>query len=214
MAALQYVSQPVAAQAIATVEASGPQTRRVGFPSSRSRYRTCCRLIKRFIMSPAPIVSPVFPRVSKRAHSAFTLVEMMIVVAIVGLLAAIAIPSFVHARETALNNRFAVDLRVARDAFIEYSADNRKYPPDTMPGVVPIGMADYLFGMHWTQPTAIGGQWDWDNGQFGFKAGVSVYQPTASLATMQKFDAIIDDGNLTTGTFRARTSGYISIIEE
>jgi type II secretory pathway pseudopilin PulG len=138
----------------------------------------------------------------------------MIVVAIVGLLAAIAIPSFVHARETALNNRFVADLRVARDAFIEYSADNRTYPPDTMPGVIPVGMADYLLRMPWTQPTVIGGQWDWDNGQFGFTAGVSVYQPTAPLATMQKIDTIIDDGNLSAGSFRARSAGYIYIIEE
>jgi prepilin-type N-terminal cleavage/methylation domain-containing protein len=165
-------------------------------------------------MSPAPIVSSVFARVQKRTHPAFTLVELMIVVAIVGLLAAIAIPSFVHARETALNNRFAADLRIARDAFIEYSADNRKYPPDTMPGVVPVGMADYLLRVPWTQRTVIGGQWDWDNAQFGCKAGVSVYQPTASLATMQKLDAIIDDGDVNNGSFRARSAGYIYIIEE
>ena len=45
--------------------------------------------------------------------------------------------------------------------------------------------AIYLLRVPWTQPTVTGGRWDWDNGLFGFKTGVSVYQPTASLASMQ-----------------------------
>jgi prepilin-type N-terminal cleavage/methylation domain-containing protein len=165
-------------------------------------------------MRPVPAVSSVLVRGLKRARPAFTLVELVIVVAVVALLMAIAIPSFVCARETALNNRLVADLRVARDAFIEYSADNRIYPPDTNPGIVPVGTADYLRRVPWTQPTALGGQWGWDNGQFGFKAGVSVYQPTANRPTMQNIDALIDDGDLSTGSFQARSAGYISVIEE
>jgi prepilin-type N-terminal cleavage/methylation domain-containing protein len=164
-------------------------------------------------MSPAPILCWPLKRDGNRSSSAFTLVELMIVVGIIGLLAAMAIPAFSRAGETARNNRFAADLRVACDAFIEYSVDTGGYPPDTTPGIMPNGMADYLRRVHWYEPTAIGGQWDWDNGQFGVKAGVSVYQPTASQAQLQRLDAAIDDGNLSTGSFRARDSGYISIIE-
>lgn len=149
-----------------------------------------------------------------RVRAGFTLTELMIVVAIVGLLAAIAIPSFAHARERSLNVRFAADLQVAKAAFIEYSFDHGKYPPDTMPSVVPNGMADYLKRVAWTQPTTLGGQWDWDNSQFGFKAGVSVYRPTASSGQMLQLDKTIDDGNLFTGEFRSRSDGYIGIIEE
>ena len=137
----------------------------------------------------------------------------MIVVAVIGLLAAIAIPSYAHARERSLNTRFAADLQVAKAAFIEYSMDHGKYPPDTMPGVVPDGMDDYLRRIAWTQPTTLGGSWDWDNSQFGFKAGVSVYHPTASIGQMLRIDQMIDDGNLATGDFRSRADGYIGIIE-
>jgi prepilin-type N-terminal cleavage/methylation domain-containing protein len=143
----------------------------------------------------------------------FTLVELMIVVSIIGLLAVIAIPSFSRARGTAQNSAFAADLRVACDAFVEYATDNGRYPPDTTPGIMPNGMADYLRRVPWFKPTPIGGQWDWDNGQFGCKAGVSAYQPTAPQAQLQRLDAMIDDGDLSTGTFRARAAGYISIIE-
>ena len=71
--------------------------------------------------------------------------------------------------------------------------EHGKYPPDTQPGVVPAGMADYLRRIEWTEPTTLGGRWDWDNGQFGFKAGVSVYHPTASSGQLLQLDKTVDD---------------------
>ena len=46
-----------------------------------------------------------------RGRKGFTLVEIMIVVAIIGLLAAIAIPSFIKARETSQTNACINNLR-------------------------------------------------------------------------------------------------------
>lgn len=138
----------------------------------------------------------------------------MIVVVIVGLLAAIALPNFVRARQSAQNSRFASDLRVTTEAFMQYNLDNRRYPADRTPGIVPPEMVEYLpKRIEWTQRTPIGGSWDWDYGVFGVTAGVSAYQPTASLNQLRRLDGIIDDGNLGSGQFRARASGYISIIE-
>jgi prepilin-type N-terminal cleavage/methylation domain-containing protein len=47
----------------------------------------------------------------RRSNKGFTLVEIMIVVAIIGLLAAIAIPNFVRARQTSQTNACINNLR-------------------------------------------------------------------------------------------------------
>lgn len=143
----------------------------------------------------------------------FTLIELMIVVAILGLLLAMALPGFIRARENAQNSRFAADLRVACDAFTEYALNEGHYPADRTPGQMPDGMEEWLARMHWTRTTPIGGQWDWDYQQFGTQAGVSVYQPTARTAQLQRLDALIDDGDLSSGFFHQRSGGYIQVLE-
>ena len=150
---------------------------------------------------------------SLKNNRGFTLVEIMIVVAIIGLVAAIAVPAFARARKNAQVNRFIQDLRTAVDAFTMYNLENISYPPDRMPGVIPPGMEEYLRRMRWSEPTSIGGYWDWDYEQFGYRAGVSVYLPNRTAAEMREIAEKIDDGSLTTGNFRARAQGYIYIIE-
>ena len=147
------------------------------------------------------------------ANAGFTLTELMIVVAVIGLLAALAVPNFAKARERSRSARFIADLRAARSAFELYAIEHLNYPPDKTPGIMPAGMDEYLNKMDWTGKTSIGGQWDWDYKQFGCTAGVSVFQLTAENAQLVDIDKTIDDGNLSTGSFRSRGSGYISVIE-
>ena len=61
----------------------------------------------------------------------FTLVEIMIVVAIIGLLAAIAIPNFIKARETAEKNACIANLKQLQGAIQVWAIDGAKGSTDT-----------------------------------------------------------------------------------
>jgi prepilin-type N-terminal cleavage/methylation domain-containing protein len=56
----------------------------------------------------------------------FTLVEIMIVVAIIALLAAIAVPNFLRARKRSEASRIMEDLRILNNAVDQYAIDTNK----------------------------------------------------------------------------------------
>lgn len=63
-----------------------------------------------------------------RNRKGFTLIELLIVVAIIGILAAIAIPQFSAYRAKAYNSAATSDLKNTKTNLESYFADNQKYP--------------------------------------------------------------------------------------
>ena len=63
-----------------------------------------------------------------KSRKGFTLIELLIVVAIIGILAAIAIPQFAAYRAKAYNAAATSDLKNTKTALESYFADNQKYP--------------------------------------------------------------------------------------
>lgn len=73
----------------------------------------------------------------------FTLVEIMIVVAIIGLLAAIGIPSFQKARANSIEKAKANNVRIIEGAVEEWAMENGKTDGA---GVAASNLVDYIKG--------------------------------------------------------------------
>jgi type II secretion system protein G len=64
----------------------------------------------------------------RRSDKGFTLIELLIVVAIIGIIAAIAIPNLLNAIDRGKQKRTMADLRSIGTAIESYSIDNNFYP--------------------------------------------------------------------------------------
>jgi prepilin-type N-terminal cleavage/methylation domain-containing protein len=67
-----------------------------------------------------------------KSRGGFTLVEIMIVVAIIALLAAIAVPNFLRARKRSQATRCLEDLRIIDSACDQYAIENNKSTGDAV----------------------------------------------------------------------------------
>ena len=85
----------------------------------------------------------------KSLRRAFTLVEIMIVVLIIGILVAIAVPNFIRARESARARACVANLRQIDSAKEQYAMDNRLAQGSTMPALSTLcgtGTTTYIKG--------------------------------------------------------------------
>jgi prepilin-type N-terminal cleavage/methylation domain-containing protein len=80
----------------------------------------------------------------RNSKAAFTLVEIMIVVAIIGLLAALAIPGFVKARKQSQGRRIINDARQIDAAIDQWALEKGKKDNDAIDATAKTEIATYL----------------------------------------------------------------------
>ncbi len=127
----------------------------------------------------------------------------MVVVVIIGLLAAMAMASFKRAQERSLASRMANDFRQYAAAFQQYNLSTGAWPAaTTVAGDIPPNMAGFL-PTTYPQTSPMGGGYIWS----GATARLRLINTQATDAIMQRVDALLDDGNLSSGDFSKMVSG-------
>ena len=147
------------------------------------------------------------------------MVELLMVVALVGLLAAISIPAMAKSRRGAQVRRVANDLRVFANGFQMYSLQKGAYPKDCgLDGAnnLPAGVdvEANIRVEQWTALTSFGGHYEWEGPDIKGFAGIAFADATADDGMFRDLDKLIDDGNLASGQFRSAGGRFTYVIEE
>ena len=85
-------------------------------------------------------------RLDGNSEQGFTLIELLVVIIIIGILLAIAVPSYLGFRDRAANNAAKANLRAALPSAEAYYADNGAYTGMTKASLVAVdsGVSDTL----------------------------------------------------------------------
>lgn len=169
---------------------------------------------------PGQPVWPLTPRSAagryfSQSTRGYTLVEIMIVVVVIGLLAAMALPLFDTVRRGSENSRWINDVRVIKGAAEVFALQNSRWPDDGFPGQIPSDFVGTpLTEDVWLNPTSLGGEFDWEGPTSGIvTAGISTMEPRATMAQLQELDRAFDDNDLGTGSIRWQGTRITYILE-
>jgi type II secretory pathway pseudopilin PulG len=150
-------------------------------------------------------------------------VEIMVVVVIIGLLVAMALPAYRRITMRSKTAALVSDLRSYSTAFITYNLQNGKWPADGLPREIPAVMSGAL-SQGFSRQSPIGGVYKWNYGVSadGINAtaaiiietdGSDVVSDDADLREM--IDREMDDGDLHAGNvIVGSTNSLVFIIEK
>jgi prepilin-type N-terminal cleavage/methylation domain-containing protein len=145
---------------------------------------------------------------TQRRRAGFTMVEITLVIAILGLLSVLAIPSLVKARDRSRKGAVVNEMRATAEAFQMFAQEKNRFPASSGGfGSVPTGMALYLPRKStWTSSPKLGGYWWWINVSpgtvWGYSGVVCYYNPYVDREDLLEIDQMADDGQEESGVMR------------
>lgn len=149
-----------------------------------------------------------------------TLMEIMIVVLILGILAALVLPTITQARTKSKLTATATDVRNFATALERYRVDHGDYPAHVGYRQIPAALYDY-FPLKGYTDTPLGGPWDYTH---YVPAQSTISGQAFSVSVRMRFDEqyylpldqLMDDGDLTTGAiqqFNAHGKSLVYIVQ-
>ncbi len=147
---------------------------------------------------------------------AFTLVELLVVVAIIGILAAVAIPGYSSYKQNARVASVVSDLKNIHSALEAYRTESNSYPDDVAGGSTPPGLAPFLKSDFFTSDTPVGGRYDYNAQPVWGEVSIRIENATyiTDDAGWEKVDGVLDDGDLGGGKFRNIADGKAYVVSE
>jgi prepilin-type N-terminal cleavage/methylation domain-containing protein len=148
-----------------------------------------------------------------RTRRAFTLVETMVVVVLVGILAPLALPLYQKIEAKANETQFMNEQPVATRSIERYAMEKGEWPPDGAGGR-PSEMEEFLPPTdRWNLPTPIGGQWRWSR-EDGFEASWRVIGLERGLGHVTEIDRLLDNGDWPHGVFRSDATQLVYVLQK
>lgn len=150
---------------------------------------------------------PNMPRSRGMTRVGFTLVEIMIVVAVLGILAALVVPKFLRVRDKAEATAAGTSMKAIADAVKHYQALHGEWPDDKNRRVLPTELKSYLPSNEF-ESAPLGGVWDYEdwrgtgNKAGGTRIGIAISIVEGDPDLYEGVDKAIDDGDLATGMVR------------
>jgi general secretion pathway protein G len=144
-------------------------------------------------------------RIGERPRRGFTLIELLVVVVIIGILASVALPSFVGAQDKARNAPVAANINTVRMALEQYSTDNNGSYPTLSEMTTKILANNYLPGNKMPKaPWSTGNQSNF----LTMGVGASITTIADGSATLSSVGTVISASGVVQPTAPSATNHY------